>query len=138
MAIENTLSIIKPDAVEKKVIGKILSRFEEAGLEILAMRMETLTEAKAKEFYAVPAERPFYNDLVQYMTTGPVVISVLKGESAVKINRDLMGATNPKEAAPGTIRADFATDISANAVHGSDSVENATTEINLMFPGLLS
>lgn len=138
MAIENTLSIIKPDAVEKKVIGKILSRFEEAGLEIVALRMETLTEDKAKDFYAVHAERPFYNDLVQYMTTGPVVISVLKGESAVKINRDLMGATNPKEAAPGTIRADFATDISANAVHGSDSAENAETEIKLMFPGLLS
>lgn len=138
MSTEKTLSIIKPDAVEKNVIGKILTRFEDAGLTIVAMKMEKLSKEKAGEFYAVHKERPFYNDLVEYMTNGPVVISVLEGENAVKTNRDLMGATNPSEAEAGTIRADFATDISANAVHGSDSVENAQIEINLMFPGLLN
>jgi nucleoside-diphosphate kinase len=137
MAIERTLSIIKPDAVEKNVIGKILSRFEDKGLKIVAMRMEKLTTEKAGQFYAVHKERPFYGELVEYMSNGPVVISVLEGENAVMTNRDLMGATNPKEAAAGTIRADFADSIAANAVHGSDSVENAKTEINLMFPGLL-
>ncbi|MCL4147637.1 UNVERIFIED_CONTAM: hypothetical protein GTU68_002172, partial [Idotea baltica] len=134
---EKTLSIIKPDAVDKNVIGKILTRFEEAGLTIVAMKMEKLSKEKAGEFYGVHKERPFYNDLVEYMTNGSVVISVLEGENAVKTNRDLMGATNPSEADAGTIRADFATDISANAVHGSDSAENAQIEINLMFPGLL-
>lgn len=137
MAIERTLSIIKPDAVEKNVIGKILARFEDKGLKIVAMRMEKLTTEKAGQFYEVHKERPFYGELVEYMSNGPVVISVLEGENAVMTNRDLMGATNPKEAAAGTIRADFADSIAANAVHGSDSVENAKTEINLMFPGLL-
>lgn len=133
---ERTLSIIKPDAVEKKAIGKILARFEEAGLRIIALRMMNLTESQAGDFYAVHKERPFYGELKSYMTSGPVVVSVLEGAGAVMKNRELMGATDPKEAAPGTIRADFAESISANAVHGSDSVENAKTEISFFFPEL--
>jgi nucleoside-diphosphate kinase len=130
---EQTLSIIKPDAVAKNVVGKILSRFEDAGLRIAATKKIQLSEDDAKAFYAVHAERPFYGELVEFMTSGPVVVSVLEGENAMAKNRDLMGATNPKEAAPGTIRADFAESIDANAVHGSDSLENADIEINFFF-----
>ncbi|MCI5066218.1 nucleoside-diphosphate kinase [bacterium] len=136
MAVERTLSIIKPDAVKKQVIGQILSRFEKAGLKLAGLRMLELSEAQAKEFYAVHKERPFFSDLVTYMCDGSVVVSVLEGEDAVAAHRQLMGATDPKEAAPGTIRADFADDISANAVHGSDSLENAATEIAFFFPEL--
>lgn len=136
MATERTLSIIKPDAVGKNVIGQILSRFEEAGLKIVATQMMNLTESQAGDFYAVHKERPFYPDLVSYMTSGPVVVSVLEGDDAVVLNRKLMGATNPEEADPGTIRADFADNISANAVHGSDSVENAQIEVSFFFPDL--
>lgn len=136
MALERTLSIIKPDAVEKNVVGQILARFEEAGLKIAGMRMLKLSEQQAGEFYAVHKERPFYGELVSYMCSGPVVVSCLEGEDAVALNRKLMGATNPKEADPGTIRADFATDISANAVHGSDSAENAKIEVSFFFPDL--
>lgn len=136
MATERTLSIIKPDAVEKNVIGQILGRFENAGLKIVATRMMTLTESQAGDFYAVHKERPFYADLVKYMTTGPVVVSVLEGTDAIATNRKLMGATNPKEAEAGTIRADFAESIDANAVHGSDSAENAKIEISFFFPEL--
>ena len=136
MSSERTLSIIKPDAVEKNVIGEILARFEKNGLKIIATRMMKLTSQQAGEFYEVHRERPFFKDLVEYMTAGPVVVSVLEGESAVTRNRELMGATDPKEAAKGTIRADFATDISANAVHGSDSAENASKEIRFFFPEL--
>lgn len=130
---EQTLSIIKPDAVAKNVIGKILSRFEDAGLKIAATKKMQLTKEQAQDFYAVHKERPFYNDLVSFMISGPVVVSVLEGENAMTKNRDLMGATNPKEAAAGTIRADFADSIDANAVHGSDSLENAATEIAFFF-----
>jgi len=130
---EQTLSIIKPDAVAKNVVGKILSRFEDAGLRIAATKKIQLSEADAKAFYAVHAERPFYGELVEFMTSGPVVVTVLEGDDAMSKNRDLMGATNPKEAAAGTIRADFAESIDANAVHGSDSVENANIEINFFF-----
>ncbi len=130
---EQTLSIIKPDAVAKNVVGKILSRFEDAGLRIAATRKMQLSKADAEAFYAVHAERPFFGDLVEFMISGPVVVTVLEGENAMTINRDLMGATNPKEAEAGTIRADFAESIDANAVHGSDSVENATNEINFFF-----
>lgn len=137
MAIERTLSIIKPDAVKKNVIGKILSRFEDNGLKIVAAKFKHLSKGDAETFYAVHKERPFYGELVEYMTSGPVVISVLEGDGAVLKNRDLMGATDPKKAAPGTIRADFADSISANAVHGSDSVENATLEITQFFPELM-
>lgn len=133
---ERTLSIIKPDATEKNVIGKILSRFEDNGLRLVAMRMMKLTKSQAGEFYDIHKERPFYGELVDYMTSGPVVVSVLEGSGAVAKNRDLMGATDPKKAAPGTIRADFATSISANAVHGSDSLENAQREIRFFFPDL--
>jgi len=136
MSKERTLSIIKPDAVEKNVIGEILTRFEKNGLEIVAAKMMQLNAQQAGEFYAVHKERPFFKDLVEYMTTGRVFVSVLEGEGAVARNRDLMGATDPKEAAKGTIRADFATDISANAVHGSDSAENAANEIRFFFPEL--
>jgi nucleoside-diphosphate kinase len=125
MAIQRTLSIIKPDAVAKNVIGKIYDRFEGAGLKIVNAKMAQLTKAEAEGFYAVHAERPFFGALVEFMISGPVMISVLEGENAVLAHRDLMGATNPKEAAAGTIRADFATSIDANAVHGSDSEENA-------------
>jgi nucleoside-diphosphate kinase len=130
---EKTLSILKPDAVQKNVIGEILSRFEKAGLKIVAMKMIKLDQQLAGSFYEVHKDRPFYPDLVKYMTAGPVVVAVLEGPNAVKLNRDLMGATNPKEAAPGTIRADFAQSIDANAVHGSDSLENAKREIGFFF-----
>ena len=133
---ERTLSIIKPDAVAKNVIGKILSRFEDAGLKIVGCRMMHLTKEQAGEFYAVHKERPFYGELVEYMTGGPVVVSVLEGEGSVALNRKLMGATNPQEAEAGTIRADFADDITANAVHGSDSAENAEIEVRFFFPDL--
>ncbi len=133
MAVEQTLSIIKPDAVAKGVIGKILDRFESNGLRIVALKKVQLTPEQAGEFYAVHKERPFYGELVEFMTSGPVVVSVLEGEGAVLKNRDLMGATNPKEAEPGTIRADFADSIDANAVHGSDSLENAKNEIAFFF-----
>ena len=135
MAIEKTLSIIKPDATEKNVIGKILSRFEDAGLKIVACRMTQMSKEEAGKFYEVHKERPFYQELVDYMTSGKILISVLEGENAVLVNRKLMGATNPKEADAGTIRADFADSIAANAVHGSDSLENAKNEIALCFPG---
>ena len=133
---ERTLSIIKPDAVEKNVIGKILTRFEDAGLKVVGCKMMNLNSQQAGEFYAVHKERPFYGELVEYMTSGPVVVSVLEGSDAVAQNRKLMGATNPEEADPGTIRADFADSISANAVHGSDSLENAQIEIGFFFPDL--
>lgn len=133
MAIERTLSIIKPDAVAKNVIGQIYSRFEDNGLKIIAAKMKHLSRAEAEGFYAVHKERPFFADLVAFMTSGPVVVQVLEGENAVVKNRELMGATNPKEAAPGTIRADFASSIDANAVHGSDSLVNAATEIAFFF-----
>ncbi len=136
MATERTLSIIKPDGVEKNIIGQILTRFEEAGLKIIGARMMMLTEQQAKSFYEVHKDRPFYNDLVEYMTSGPVFVSVLEGEAAVATNRELMGATDPKEANPGTIRADFAESIDANTVHGSDSVENAAKEVAFFFPEL--
>ncbi len=130
---ERTLSIIKPDAVAKNVIGKIIDRFETNGLRIAAMKKIQLTREDAAKFYEVHKERPFFNDLVEYMTSGPVVVMVLEGENAVAKNRELMGATDPKEAAPGTIRADFAESIEANAVHGSDSLENAQKEIAFFF-----
>lgn len=130
---EKTLSIIKPDAVKKGVIGKILDRFESNGLRIAAMKKVQLSEEQAENFYAVHKERPFFKDLVEFMISGPVVVSVLEGEGAVLKNRDLMGATNPKEAKAGTIRADFAESIDANAVHGSDSLENAKIEIEFFF-----
>ena len=130
---EQTLSIIKPDAVQKNVIGKIVDRFESNGLRIAAMKKIRLSRCDAKEFYAVHKERPFFNDLVDFMVSGPVVVIVLEGLNAVAKNRELMGATNPKEAAPGTIRADFADSIDANAVHGSDSLENAKREVVFFF-----
>lgn len=133
MAIERTISIIKPDAVAKNVIGQIYSRFENNGLTIVAAKMKHLTQAEAEGFYAVHKARPFFADLVAFMTSGPVMIQVLEGEGAVAKNRELMGATNPKEAAAGTIRADFAESIDANAVHGSDSLENAAIEIAYFF-----
>jgi nucleoside-diphosphate kinase len=133
MAIERTLSIIKPDAVAKNVIGKIYDRFEEAGLKIVASKMQQLSEEKAGGFYAEHKERPFYGDLVGFMTSGPVVIQVLEGEDAIAKNRDLMGATNPKDADAGTIRADFAESIDANAVHGSDSPASAEREVAYFF-----
>jgi nucleoside-diphosphate kinase len=136
MAIEKTLSIIKPDAVAKNVIGEIYSRFEKAGLKIVAARMTHLSRAEAEGFYAVHKARPFFNDLVSFMISGPVMIQVLEGEGAILKNRDLMGATDPKKAAPGTIRADFADSIDANAVHGSDAVETAAVEIAYYFPAL--
>jgi nucleoside-diphosphate kinase len=131
--VERTLSIIKPDAVEKNVIGEIYNRFERAGLKIVAAQMKHLTRAEAEEFYSVHRERPFYNDLVGFMTSGPVMIQVLEGDNAIALNRELMGATNPQEAAAGTIRADFATSIDANAVHGSDAAETAAVEIACFF-----
>ena len=133
MAIERTISIVKPDAVGKNVIGKIYSRFEENGLRIVAAKMKHLSVREAQEFYAVHKERPFYDSLVAFMTSGPVMIQVLEGENAVAKNRELMGATNPAEAAPATIRADFAESLSVNAVHGSDSLENAAIEIAYFF-----
>lgn len=133
MSQEITLSIIKPDAVAKNVIGQIYSRFENAGLKIVAAKMAHLSRAQAEGFYAVHKERPFFNDLVEFMISGPVMIQALAGDNAVSKNRDLMGATNPKDAAPGTIRADFADSIDANAVHGSDSLENAAKEVAFFF-----
>ena len=133
MAVERTLSIIKPDAVAKNIIGKIYSRFESNGLKIVAAKMKRLTREEAEGFYAVHKERPFFADLVKFMTSGPVMIQVLEGENAVAKNRELMGATNPKEAAPGTVRADFASSIDANAVHGSDSLANAAIEVAYFF-----
>ncbi len=133
MAIERTISIIKPDAVAKNVIGDIYSRFENAGLKIVEAKMKHLTREEAEGFYAVHAERPFFNDLVEFMISGPVMIQVLEGENAILKNRELMGATNPAEAAPGTIRADHAESIDANAVHGSDAPETAATEIAYFF-----
>jgi nucleoside-diphosphate kinase len=136
MAVERTLSIIKPDAVAKNVIGQIYSRFEGAGLKIIAARMALLSRADAEGFYAVHKARPFFKDLVDFMTSGPVIIQVLEGDSAIQKNRDLMGATDPKKADKGTIRADFADSIDANAVHGSDSAENAAIEIAYFFATL--
>jgi nucleoside-diphosphate kinase len=136
MAIERTLSIIKPDAVAKNVIGKIYSRFETNGLKIAAARLVQLSRHEAEGFYAVHRERPFFKDLVEFMISGPVMIQVLEGEGAIAKNRDLMGATDPKKAAAGTIRADFATSIDANAVHGSDAPETAAVEIAYFFPAL--
>ncbi len=133
MALEQTLSIIKPDAVAKNHIGAIMHRFEKAGLKIVAAKMLQLTSRQAEEFYAVHKERPFFNDLVRFISSGPVLVQVLEGESAIRKNRDLMGATNPKDAAPGTIRADFAASIDENAVHGSDSPETAAEEIKFFF-----
>ena len=133
MATEQTLSIIKPDAVAKNVIGKIYTRFEENGLKIVQAKMAHLSKEEAEGFYAVHKERPFFDDLVTFMTSGPVMIQALEGDNAVLKNRELMGATNPQEAAPGTIRADFAESIDANAVHGSDSLENAKIEIEYFF-----
>ncbi len=136
MASERTLSIIKPDAVAKNVVGKILTRFEDAGLAIVACRMTRLSRAEAEGFYAVHSARPFFKDLVEFMISGPVVIQVLQGEGAIQKNRDLMGATDPKKADAGTIRADFADSIDANAVHGSDAPETAAVEIAYFFPAL--
>lgn len=133
MAVERTISIIKPDAVAKNVIGKIYTRFEDAGLQIIAAKMKHLSAEEAGGFYAVHKERPFFNDLIEFMTSGPVMIQVLEGENAIAKNREVMGATNPAEAAPGTIRADFAETIDENAVHGSDSAENAKIEIDYFF-----
>jgi nucleoside-diphosphate kinase len=136
MAIERTLSIIKPDAVAKNVIGQIYSRFEAANLKIIAARMVHLSRAEAEGFYAVHKERPFFNDLVKFMISGPVVVSVLEGENAILVHRNLMGATDPKKAEKGTIRADFADSIDANAVHGSDAKETAAVEVAYFFPSL--
>jgi nucleoside-diphosphate kinase len=136
VAVERTLSIIKPDAVAKNVIGQIYARFEGAGLKIVAARMLQLSKAEAEGFYAVHRERPFFNDLVKFMISGPVVVQVLQGENAIQKNRDLMGATDPKKAAKGTIRADFADSIDANAVHGSDGPQTAATEIAYFFPAV--
>ncbi|MEJ8823091.1 nucleoside-diphosphate kinase [Variovorax humicola] len=136
MAIERTLSIIKPDAVAKNVIGKIVSRFEAAGLKMVASKFVHLSRSEAEQFYAVHKERPFFKDLVEFMISGPVFVQVLEGEDAILKNRDLMGATDPKKAAAGTIRADFADSIDANAVHGSDAPETAKGEIAFFFAGL--
>jgi len=136
MSVERTLSIIKPDAVAKNVIGQIYSRFENKGLKIVAARMLHLSRAEAEGFYAVHRQRPFFNDLVNFMVSGPVMVQVLEGESAIQKNRDLMGATDPKKALKGTIRADFADSIDANAVHGSDATESAAVEIAYFFPTL--
>ncbi|MCA0327774.1 MAG: nucleoside-diphosphate kinase [Proteobacteria bacterium] len=136
MALERTLSIIKPDAVAKNVIGQIYARFEAAGLKIAASRMQHLSRREAEAFYAVHKERPFFKDLVDFMISGPVMIQVLEGENAIAKNRELMGATDPKKADKGTIRADFADSIDANAVHGSDAPETAAVEVAFFFPGL--
>ena len=133
MALERTLSIVKPDGVQKNLIGEVYRRFEKAGLKIVAARMRHLTQTEAEGFYAVHRERPFYKDLVRYMTSGPVAVQVLEGDNAVARHRDIMGATDPKKAAPGTIRADLASSIEENVVHGSDSAENAATEIAYFF-----
>jgi nucleoside-diphosphate kinase len=136
MAIERTLSIIKPDAVKKNAIGQIIARFEGAGLRVVAARMVQLSRAEAEAFYAVHRERPFFKDLVDFMVSGPTVVQVLEGEGAIAKNRDLMGATDPKKAAPGTIRADFADSIDANAVHGSDGPDTARVEVAFFFPAM--
>ncbi|MBF0176088.1 MAG: nucleoside-diphosphate kinase [Magnetococcales bacterium] len=136
MAVERTFSIIKPDAVAKNVIGQIVARFEAAGLRIVASRMMHLSREQAGAFYAVHKGRPFYDELTAYMSSGPIVVQVLEGENAIKKNREVMGATDPKKAAPGTIRADFASDVSANAVHGSDAPETAAQEIAFFFSNL--
>ena len=136
MTVERTLSIIKPDAVAKNVIGKIYSRFESNGLKIVASRMVQLSRKDAEGFYAVHKDRPFFKDLVEFMISGPVMIQALEGEGAIAKNRELMGATDPKKAAPGTIRADFADSIDANAVHGSDAVDTAKVEVGFFFPGM--
>ena len=136
MALERTLSIIKPDAVAKNVIGEIYSRFEKGGLKVVASRMTQLSRKEAEGFYAVHRERPFFNALVEFMISGPVMVQVLEGEGAVLKNRELMGATNPKDAEAGTIRADFADSIDANAVHGSDAPETAAVEVGFFFPGM--
>lgn len=136
MAVERTLSIIKPDAVAKNVIGEIYSRFEKNGLKIVAAQLTQLSKQQAEGFYAVHRERPFFKDLVNFMISGPVMIQVLQGENAIQKNRDLMGATDPKKADKGTIRADFANSIDANAVHGSDALETAAVEISYFFPSL--
>ena len=136
MAVERTLSIVKPDAVEKNIIGKIFSRFEEKGLKIIAARMLHLSRRQAEGFYAVHRGRPFFNDLVEFMTSGPVMVQVLEGDNAIQVNRELMGATDPKKAAKGTLRADFAQSINVNAVHGSDSLETAAMEIAYFFSTL--
>lgn len=133
MAVERTFSIVKPDAVAKNVIGEIYARFEKGGLRIVASKMLHLTREQAEGFYAVHKERPFYNDLVEFMISGPVMVQVLEGEDAIRKNRELMGATNPQEAAPGTIRADFASTVDENAVHGSDAPETAAEEIKFFF-----
>ncbi|MBM3362694.1 MAG: nucleoside-diphosphate kinase [Betaproteobacteria bacterium] len=136
MSTERTLSIIKPDAVAKNVIGQIYARFEAAGLKVVAARMAHLSKAEAEAFYAVHKDRPFFKDLVSFMISGPVMIQVLEGENAILKNRDLMGATDPKKAAAGTIRADFADSIDANAVHGSDAPQTAAQEVAFFFPGM--
>lgn len=136
MSLERTLSIIKPDAVAKNVIGQIYARFEAAGLKIAAAKMVHLSRTEAEAFYAVHRARPFFKDLVEFMTTGPVMIQVLEGDNAIAKNRELMGATDPKKAAKGTIRADFAASIEANAVHGSDAAETAANEVAFFFPGM--
>lgn len=133
MAVERTLSIIKPDAVAKNVVGQILTRFEAAGLQVVALKMQQLSQEQAEGFYAEHSERPFFKDLVAFMTSGPVTVQVLEGEDAIALNRQLMGATNPQEADAGTIRADFATSIDANAVHGSDSATSAAREVAYFF-----
>ena len=133
MAVERTLSIVKPDGVRKNVIGEVYRRFEQAGLQIVAARMMKLSQAQAEGFYAVHRERPFFKDLVSYMTSGPVIVQVLEGDNAVARHREIMGATDPKKAAPGTIRADLAESIEQNVVHGSDSLENAAREIGYFF-----
>lgn len=136
MAVERTFSIIKPDATRRNLTGKINARFEERGLRIVAQKRLQLTKGQAEQFYAVHKERPFFADLVKFMTSGPVVVQALEGENAVALNREVMGATNPANAAPGTIRKDFAESIEANSVHGSDSLENAKTEIAFFFAGI--
>jgi nucleoside-diphosphate kinase len=133
MAVERTLSIVKPDGVRKNVIGEVYRRFEQAGLKIVAARMTKLSQAQAEGFYAVHRERPFFKDLVSYMTSGPVIVQVLEGDNAVAKHREIMGATDPKKAAPGTIRADLAESIEQNVVHGSDSLENAAREVGYFF-----
>jgi nucleoside-diphosphate kinase len=133
MAVERTLSIIKPDATRRNLTGKINARFEERGLRIVAQKRLRLSREKAEQFYAIHRQRPFFRDLVTFMTSGPVVVQVLEGENAVALNREIMGATNPADAAPGTIRRDFAESIEANSVHGSDSAENARTEVAFFF-----
>ena len=136
MSIEKTLSIIKPDATKRNITGLINTKFENAGLKIIAQKRLILTRSMAEKFYEIHKDRPFYNDLVKFMTSGPVVVQVLEGENAVKLNRSVMGATNPEEAAEGTIRKDFAESIEANSVHGSDSLENAKTEISFFFANI--